>query len=266
VLVNGNHVKSRYPVSCYETIIIDIPEEERISVEPQNIPLEIIYEDAHIVVVNKPAGMVVHPSAGHYSGTLVNALLYHCTDLSTINGVVRPGIVHRLDKDTSGLIIAAKNDNAHKNLANQFANRTLSKVYCAVVAGVIRQGISRSIESPIGRHEIHRKKMAVRLCGGKEAITEYKIIFSGVDYTFLKVYLKTGRTHQIRVHFSHIGFPIIGDLEYGSKKYNKQFDQYAGRQLLHAYAMRIVHPVTGKEMIFRAKIPEDMRIFLRETR
>ncbi len=266
VLIKEEKVKSKYTVTYGDTISIDIPPEERIAVVAQPIELNIIYEDAHIIVINKPPGMVVHPSAGHQSGTLVNALLYHCADLSTINGVIRPGIVHRLDRDTSGVLVAAKNDAAHKHLSDQFAQRTMYKVYCAIVAGVVRPGIPKVIDEPIGRHPVHRKKMAVRENTGKRAITEYKIILSGDDYTFMKVYLKTGRTHQIRVHMAHIGFPVLGDQEYGSKKYNKQFLQYAPRQLLHAYAMRLVHPVTGEEMLFRAKLPDDIKRFLRELR
>ena len=266
VQVNQTRVKAKHTVFFRDQISIDIPEEERISLVPQAIPLDIIYEDPYIIVINKAPGMVVHPSLGHHNGTLVNALLYHCTDLSTINGIVRPGIVHRLDKDTSGVLVVAKNDVAHRNLSDQFAQRTMYKVYCALVAGNVRPGMPRVIDEPIGRHSIHRKKMAIRATSGKKAITEYKIIYQGDDYTFVKVYIKTGRTHQIRVHMSHVGLPVIGDHEYGSKKYNNQYETYAQRQLLHAYAIRLKHPVYGEEMLFIAKLPSDIRAFLSNVR
>lgn len=266
ITVNDKPVKARYALQYGDRVTVDPPPEEHIDVEPQPIPLDIIYEDADIIVVNKPPGMVVHPAPGHTRDTLVNALLYHCTDLSTINGVIRPGIVHRLDKDTSGVLLVAKNDASHTHLARQFAGRTLSKVYCAIVAGQLRAGTPTTIDQPIGRHAIHRKKMSVREHGGKEAHTEYKIIFTRDDYSFIKVYIKTGRTHQIRVHLAHIGFPIIGDKEYGSSKQNHRFEKLADRQMLHAYALRIKHPATGQQMLFRARIPSDMRNFLHKTR
>ena len=265
VTVNDNPSKSSYKLRQSDNIKIEIPDPKTINISAQDIPLSILFEDDNIIVINKPPGMVVHPAPGNYENTLVNALLFHCRDnLSSINGVLRPGIVHRLDKDTSGVIIAAKNDVSHKSLASQFAERLVKKQYLAVVYGRIRIGTKEIIDLPIGRHHIHRKKMCVRQNTGKPALSEFKIIREYDDYTLLKVIIKTGRTHQIRVHLSYIKHPVIGDLEYGRKKKFKNENLNASRQLLHAYKLTVTHPVTKNKMTFTAPMPEDMTKFTGE--
>lgn len=250
IRVNGKKVKSKYKVKLNDKIELDIPEPEELKVEPEEIDLEIVYEDSDVIVINKPQGMVVHPAPGNYSGTLVNALLFHCKDLSGINGVIRPGIVHRIDKDTSGVIVAAKNDNAHNNLAEQFKEHSIKREYYALVEGRIKKE-SGTIDAPIGRHPNDRLKFEV-VKGGKHAVTHYEVIdvFSG--YTLVKCILETGRTHQIRVHMSFIGHPLVGDPVYGIKK---QRFQLRG-QMLHAKKLGFIHPSKGEYMEFDSELPE----------
>ena len=265
ITVNGDPSKSSYKLRELDSIKIEVPDPTEINIAAQDIPISVLFEDDHIIAINKPPGMVVHPAPGNFENTLVNALLFHCKgNLSSINGVLRPGIVHRLDKDTSGVIVVAKNDVSHKSLAYQFANRLVRKEYLAVVHGRIRIGTKEIIDLPIGRHPIHRKKMCVREHTGKPAITEFKIISEYDDYTLLKVNIKTGRTHQIRVHLSYIKYPIVGDLEYGKKRKIKNETLKTERQMLHAYKLTITHPVTKNKLTFTAPIPEDMKQFTGE--
>lgn len=263
VTVNAKPIKPSYRIKENDSVKITIPPPEPLNIPAQAIPLSIIYEDDSIVVIDKPAGMVVHPAPGNYDNTLVNALLHHCKNLSSINGVLRPGIVHRLDKDTSGIIVAAKNDLAHKSLVNQFSNRTTRKTYIAIVSGIIKHPKKRIIESLTGRHPVNRKKMSVLTEKGKQTITEFRVLKEYGEFSLLKVNILTGRTHQIRVHMAHIGHPIVGDNEYGSSKTNKKFDTIINRQMLHAFSLQLKHPVTEKDMIFRAHIPEDMRTLVK---
>jgi 23S rRNA pseudouridine1911/1915/1917 synthase len=250
IRVNGKIVKSKYKVKLKDKIELDIPEPEELKVEPEKIDLDIVYEDSDVIVVNKPQGMVVHPAPGNYSGTLVNALLFHCKDLSGINGVIRPGIVHRIDKDTSGVIVAAKNDNAHNNLAKQFKEHSIKREYYALVEGRIKKE-GGTIDAPLGRHPNDRLKFAV-VKGGKHAVTHYEVIevFSG--YTLVKCILETGRTHQIRVHMSFIGHPLVGDPVYGIKK--QKFSLKG--QMLHAKKLGFIHPSKGEYMEFDSELPE----------
>lgn len=215
VKVNGSSIKPNYKLKEGDSVDVNIPEAEKIDLMPENIPLDIIYEDDDIIVINKPQGMVVHPAPGNYSGTLVNALLYHCKNLSGINGELRPGIVHRLDKDTSGVMVVAKNDKAHLDLSNQIKERTILKKYIAIVEGVIKDD-EGSIEAPIGRDHVERKKMAVTE-DGRYALTLYKVLERYKNNSLIEATIKTGRTHQIRVHMSYIGHPIVGDEVYGYK-------------------------------------------------
>ncbi len=250
VLVNGQRVKAHHKVMSGEIIEVILDEPASIYLEAQEVALDIIYEDEDILVINKPAGMAVHPGAGTHSGTLVNALLYHCKSLSSIN-VLRPGIVHRLDKDTSGVMVVAKNDSSHMELAKQFKERTVSKKYIALVKGRLEldEGL---LDLPIGRHPRHRQKMAVRYDSSKGAITEYKVIKRFDDFTAVSLNLKTGRTHQIRVHMAHIGHPVLGDQMYGTKS------KFL-RQALHSYYLSLRHPRTGDVLEFTAELPEDMK-------
>jgi len=249
VFVNGKAVKPSYKVKENDEVVVNIPEAEKIDVLPENIPLDIIYEDDDIVVVNKPQGMVVHPAPGNYSGTLVNALLYHCKNLSGINGFLRPGIVHRLDKDTSGVMVVAKNDKAHISLSNQIKDRTVFKKYTAIVEGVIKLDEGK-IEMPIGRHPIYRKKMAV-LDDGRYALTLYKVLERYKENTLVEAVIKTGRTHQIRVHMAYIGHPVVGDVLYGYKR--KRFK--LNGQALHSTVLGFIHPSKGIFMEFYAPLP-----------
>lgn len=249
ILVNGDSVKSGYKLRENDEILVQIPELKEVDVKPEKINLEIVYEDKDLVVINKPHGMITHPGSGVHEGTLVNALLHHCRDsLSGINGVLRPGIVHRLDKETSGLIIVCKNDESHQAVAKQFQDRTLEKYYYAIVHGKVKftQG---KINRPIGRDRVQRHKMAI-VNNGKEAVTHWKIIQSNENSTFVECKLETGRTHQIRVHMASIGHPIIGDKTYG-KKIDKNSEM-----MLHACRISFKHPRTGKEIKLEAKIPE----------
>lgn len=249
ILVNGKVVKAGYKLKLNDVVEIDFPPVEKISTEPQNIPLDIVYEDADLLVVNKPQGMVVHPAPGNYTGTLVNALLYHCGDsLSAINGVVRPGIVHRIDKDTSGLLVVAKNNAAHIALSEQIKERKAVRRYYALLNGVIKE--DGAVNKPIARHPQDRKKMAV-VQGGREAITHYHPLEQLGNYTLTECILETGRTHQIRVHMASIGHSVVGDPVYGIKK--EKF-KLAG-QLLHAKTIGFVHPRTGEYMEFSSELP-----------
>lgn len=254
-------IKSNYRVKAGEEILVDLPEPQPLDVQPEDIPLDIIYEDDDVVVVNKARGMVVHPAAGNYSGTLVNALLYHCSNLSGINGVIRPGIVHRLDKDTSGIMICAKNDVAHLSLSEQIQSKAAKRTYLAVVRGNVKNdgGI---IETQIARDKNDRKKMAVVSEGGRQAITEYEVAERFGKYTVVKCRLKTGRTHQIRVHMEYLGYPLVGDPKYSPMKTPFAING----QALHSLTLTFTHPRTGELMTFEAPLPEDMRKILTRLR
>lgn len=248
VLVNGQVKKAKYTVQVGDCITYDLPEEEVVAYLPENLPLEIIYEDSDVAVVNKPQGMVVHPSAGHTSGTLVNALLYHIKDLSTINGVIRPGIVHRIDKDTSGLLMIAKNDQTHQALAQELKAKKSLRQYLAIVHGNLPNDRGM-IDAPIGRSEKDRKKQAVT-AKGKEAVTRFTVLERFGDYTLLALTLETGRTHQIRVHMAYIGHPVAGDPLYGPRK-----TLSGNGQFLHASRLGFTHPTTGEELVFEVDVP-----------
>ncbi|AUM95378.1 TPA: RluA family pseudouridine synthase [Clostridium botulinum] len=250
VLVNNKEKKRNYKLKVGDNIEVNIPEPKLLQITPEDIKLDIIYEDKDVIVVNKPQEMVVHPAPGVYSGTLVNALLSHCKDLSGINGVARPGIVHRIDKDTSGILVVAKNDISHNNLAAQFKEHSISRVYMALVEGIIKdeQG---TIEAPIGRHPVDRIKMAV-VKDGRYAVTHYKVIERFKNHTLVECKLETGRTHQIRVHMSHIMHPLVGDPVYG---YKKQRFNLKG-QMLHAKLLGFIHPTTGQYVEFESQLPE----------
>ena len=251
VLLNEKVAKASIKVKEGDIIDVDIPEVKPLEIKKENIPLDIIYEDEDILIINKPQGIVVHPSIGHYDGTLVNAIMYHTEDLSGINGVMRPGIIHRIDKDTSGLICVAKNDNAHKFLSTQLKDHTMHREYLALVKGVIKEN-NGEINLPIGRDKQNRQKMAVTRENSKEAITYFQVLKRYQTHTFIACQLKTGRTHQIRVHMAYIGYPIEGDEIYGSRK-QKLYDK---GQLLHAYKLTLIHPITKKEMTFEAPLPD----------
>ncbi|MFC6254499.1 RluA family pseudouridine synthase [Secundilactobacillus hailunensis] len=251
VLVNGQVEKPKYQVQPGDQIEVTIPDPVPLDLEPENIPLDIVYEDDDVIVVNKPSGMVVHPSPGHPDHTLVNALLYH-SPLSTINGTYRPGIVHRIDKDTSGLLMVAKNDNAHRSLAQQLKNKTNLREYIALVHGVIKQD-SGTVDAPLGRSPKDRKKQAI-VADGRHAVTHYRVLERYLNYTLISCWLETGRTHQIRVHMKSIGHPLAGDPLYGPRK------TIAGSgQFLHAKKLGFKHPVTGKQLVFEAPLPDDFK-------
>ena len=253
VLIHGQPIKSNYKVKEGDYIQVEIPEPEVLDVQPENIPLDIVYEDTDILIINKPKGMVVHPAAGHYSGTLVNAILYHCQDdLSTINGVLRPGIVHRIDMDTTGSLIVCKTDAAHKSIAAQLKEHSIHRCYRAIVHGVIHEE-SGTVDAPIGRHPVDRKKQAVNVRNGRDAITHYRVLerFGG-KYTMVECQLETGRTHQIRVHMASIHHPLLGDTVYGPSK-----DPFHLQgQTLHAGVLGFIHPRTGKYVEFHSELPE----------
>ena len=246
-------IKSNYKLKLGDEIVVTLPEPQPLDVQPENIPLDIIYEDEDVVVVNKARGMVVHPAAGNYSGTLVNALLYHCKNLSGINGVIRPGIVHRLDKDTSGIMICAKNDAAHVSLSEQIQSKSAQRTYLAVVRGNLKTD-SGVIETQIARDKDDRKKMAVVKEGGRNAVTEYEVVERFGKYTIVKCKLKTGRTHQIRVHMEYLGYPLVGDPKYSPMKTPFSING----QALHSLTLVFYHPRTGERMEFEAKLPEDL--------
>ncbi len=251
-LVNKKVIKSSYKLKTGDVIEINIPEAKELEIEKEDIPLDIVYEDSDILIINKPQGMVVHPANGHYEHTLVNAILHRCHDLSGINGIMRPGIVHRIDKDTSGLICVAKNDKAHLSLAEQLKDHTMARTYVALVKGVIAENTGE-INLPIGRDPHNRQKMAVTRSNSKEAITYFKVLQRFSDHTLVECHLKTGRTHQIRVHLSYIGYPVEGDPLYSGRKYDTL---YKNGQLLVAVGLRLIHPSSNKEMEFKIDLPD----------
>ncbi len=252
VTINGKAAKGSIKIKEGDEIAISIPEVKELEVNKEDIPLDIVYEDKDILIINKPQGMVVHPSNGHYEHTLVNAILYHCQDLSGIGGVVRPGIVHRIDKDTSGLICIAKNDNAHLYLSEQLKDHSMARTYIALVRGVIPEN-SGEINLPIGRDPNNRQKMGVTRNNSKEAITFFKVLKRYKDHTLVECKLKTGRTHQIRVHLSYIGYPVEGDPLYAGRKYDSL---YKNGQLLVATSLKLIHPSTHEEMTFNIELPD----------
>ncbi|WP_303968109.1 RluA family pseudouridine synthase [Sporosarcina ureae] len=259
VQVNDSSVKPNYKVKTDDKIALEQPDVEEYDIEAENLNLEIVYEDQDVLVVNKPVGMVVHPSAGHVSGTLVNGLMYQVTDLSGINGIMRPGIVHRIDKDTSGLLMVAKNDKAHVSLVNQLVDKSVNRVYTALVHGHIPHD-NGTIDAPIGRDKRDRQRMAV-VDDGKHAVTHFKVLERFGDYTLVECRLETGRTHQIRVHMKYIGYPLVGDPKYGQRK-TIDF----GGQVLHAGTVGFDHPETGEYMEFTAPLPENYKQLLNELR
>jgi 23S rRNA pseudouridine1911/1915/1917 synthase len=260
VMVNGKPCKSNYKLKAGDNVSVEIPEPEDLAAEPENIPLDIVYEDSDIIVINKPRGMVVHPAAGNYTGTLVNALLYHCDDLSDINGVRRPGIVHRIDKDTTGLIAVAKNNSAHISLAEQLQDHTMRRVYYAVVEGIIGEN-GGTVNAPIGRHDNDRKKMSVNTRVGKPAVTHFEVLERLDNCTLVKCKLETGRTHQIRVHMAYIGHPVTGDPVYGTKN-----NRGMSGQALHAGELTLIHPTKNESVTFNAPLPEDFEKLLKRLR
>ena len=278
IQVNGAVQKASYPVHTEDLIRVTIPDAVETTIEPENIPLDILYEDDDVLIVNKPKGMVVHPSAGHYSGTLVNAIMYHCKDsLSGINGQIRPGIVHRIDMDTTGSLIVCKNDESHINIAEQIKEHTVNRIYVGIVCGNVTED-EGTIEGAIGRHPVDRKKMAVNEKNGKPAITHYKVLERFGNYTYMQFQLETGRTHQIRVHMKHIGHILFNDERYGGHEILKgthfaKYKQFVNncfdicpRQALHAMTLGFVHPVTGEEMYFTSELPDDMARLIEKWR
>lgn len=255
VLVNDNPVKANYLLEAEDIIKVTIPDPVTIDIKAENIPLDIYYEDEDVIVVNKPSGMVVHPAIGNYSGTLVNALMYHCKDLSGINGELKAGIVHRIDKDTSGLLVSCKSDLAQKSLSLQFYNKTVTRIYYAIVYGVINHNLGR-IDAPIGRDPDNRQRMAV-VDGGKRAVTNFKVLQRFKDYTLLELKLETGRTHQIRAHMRYIDHPVVGDPLYGPKKVIGDHGQF-----LHAKTLGFQHPKTGEFLEFDSPLPDYFVEFL----
>lgn len=261
VAVNGKTAGKSYKLAGGEDIAVTLPEPEPVEAVPQDIPLDVVYEDADVIVVNKPSGMVVHPAPGHPDGTLVNALLYHCAGtLSGIGGALRPGIVHRIDRDTSGLIIAAKNDAAHQYLSAQLADHTLARTYECIVVGALREDRG-TVNAPIARHPTDRKRMAV-VAGGREAVTHWEVIARYPGYTHVRCRLETGRTHQIRVHMAYIGHPILGDTVYGAKK---EVPGLTG-QCLHAVGLRFLHPRTHEVVELSCPLPEEFTRMLQKIR
>ena len=259
IKVNGGDVKAKYKVREGDVIEVDVPEVEDLEIVAEDLNLEIVYEDADVLVVNKPRGMVVHPAPGHASGTLVNGLMHHCKDLSGINGIARPGIVHRIDKDTSGLLMVAKNDVAHEGLVNQLVDKSVTRKYTALVHGHIPHD-KGTIDAPIGRDQKDRQKQAI-VDKGKHAVTHFQVLERFGNFTLIECRLETGRTHQIRVHMNYIGFPLAGDPKYGPKK----TIDFPG-QVLHAGVLGFKHPVTGEYLEFSAPLPEDFENLLTELR
>ena len=251
ILLNGKQEKPSLKVKENDEITIEELVDQKSDIKEEDIPLDVVYEDSDILIINKPQGMVVHPANGHYSGTLVNALMFQADSLSSINGVIRPGIVHRIDKDTSGLLCVAKNDNAHHFLAEQLKDHTMAREYMALVRGVIKEN-SGTVEMPIGRDKKDRQKMAVTK-EGKPAVTHFSVVERFANHTLVKCQLVSGRTHQIRVHMSAIGYPVEGDPLYAGKNYDKL---YKDGQLLVAYKLKLIHPQTKKEMVFEIPLPE----------
>ena len=267
VLLNGKPADKKALLAVGDTVEFDLPEPEPSEALPENIPLDIIYEDADIIVINKPKGMVVHPAAGNPSGTLVNALLYHCGgSLSGIGGVIRPGIVHRIDKDTSGLLVVAKNDAAHISLAKQLETHEVCREYRALVFGGFSDEFG-TVDAPIGRHPVDRKKMAVLArgtAGAREALTHYEVLMQYGKISYLRLRLETGRTHQIRVHMSHLGHHLLGDEVYGRVKseFEKKHKALLSGQALHAVALELTHPRTGEKMRFECELPDEFKKLL----
>lgn len=260
VTVNGVPRKANYSVGEGDLLAVAIPKAQEIAILPEDIPLDILYEDEDVLVVNKPKGMVVHPSAGHYSGTLVNAVMYHCKDsLSGINGEIRPGIVHRIDMDTTGALIVCKNDRAHLNIAGQIKEHSVTRRYLGIAKGVVHEDNGR-IEGTIGRHPTERKKMAVNVPHGKPAVTHYRVLQRFLNHTFMEFELETGRTHQIRVHMASIGHPLLGDAIYGNGKSSWKLQG----QTLHAAIIGFLHPSTGKYMEIEAPLPEYFETLLKK--
>ena len=261
VTAQGKSLNKKDKLRAGTAVSVVVPDPVAYDVQAEAIPLDIVYEDDHLLVVNKPKGMVVHPAAGHYSGTLVNALMHHCGDsLSGINGVLRPGIVHRIDMDTSGLLMVAKSDAAHQGLAEQIKAHSFTRIYEAMVVGNVKQDAA-SVNAPIGRHPNNRKKMTVTAANSKEAVTHYEVIQRYDGYTHLRLKLETGRTHQIRVHMAHIGHPVAGDTVYGAEKQPKICQGLHG-QCLHAKCVGFVHPITGEELFFESELPAYFTEFL----
>lgn len=260
VQINDVSVKANYRLKEGDEITVVLPEPEPTDVPPEDLPLDVVYEDDQVIVVNKPRGMVVHPAPGHTTGTLVNALLFHCRDLSGINGVLRPGIVHRIDKDTSGLLMAAKTDDAHRSLAKQLKDKTTHRLYLAIVHGVLSTD-SGVIDAPIGRDEKDRKKMAVTARNSKMAVTHFQVLERFAGYTYVACRLETGRTHQIRVHMAYIGHPLAGDPKYGPRK-----TLPISGQALHAAELGFTHPLTHESLLFKAAPPADFQQLLNKLR
>lgn len=259
ILVNNEPTKASYKLRKDDEILIIFEEPVNLDIIPEDIPLDVFYEDKDLIVVNKPSGMVVHPAFGNYQGTLVNALMHHCKDLSGINGVIRAGIVHRLDKDTSGLIVACKNDFTHKNLSKQFSDRTVTRKYIAIVHGIINHNLGK-VEAPIGRSKEDRKLMGV-VENGRLAITNFRVLERFSNHTVVELSLETGRTHQIRVHMKYIGYPVVGDPQYGLKKDKSNHGQY-----LHAQTLGFIHPRTKEYMEFNSDLPDYFEAYLNELR
>lgn len=262
VLVEEKPVKSNYKVNTGDRISLTLPEIREPEIVPEDIPLDIIYEDKDIILINKPKGMVVHPAAGHYSGTLVNGLMSHCrSELSGINGVMRPGIVHRIDMDTTGVLIVCKNDMAHNSISQQLKEHSITRRYAAIVHGVLKDD-EGTINAPIGRHPIDRKKMSINEKNGRDAITHYRVLERFRQYTYIECQLETGRTHQIRVHMASTGHPLLGDSVYGPAKCPFRLNG----QTLHAGVLGIIHPRTGEYMEFSAPLPDYFEVLLRKLR
>ncbi|MBR9936302.1 RluA family pseudouridine synthase [Oscillospiraceae bacterium Marseille-Q3528] len=252
VTVDGKPVKANYRLSAGQQVSVQVREPEEVNIEPQEMPLDILYEDGDVCIVNKPKGMVVHPAAGHYRDTLVNGIMYHCQDsLSGINGSLRPGIVHRIDKDTTGALIICKNDKAHSCIAEQLKEHSITRRYRAIIIGNLSED-EGTVDAPIGRHPTQRKKMAVNRNNGKRAVTHYRVLARFRGYTYIECRLETGRTHQIRVHMASIGHPLLGDTVYGPAK--QAYPSLEG-QTLHAMVIGFVHPTTGAYMEFEAPLP-----------
>ncbi len=262
VQMNGKPVKASTKTAVGAVIALTIPEPEEPEILPENIPLDILYEDSDVILINKPKNMVVHPAAGHYTGTLVNALMYHCRgDLSGINGVLRPGIVHRIDKDTTGVLIACKNDRAHNALAEQLKEHSITRKYRAIVCGNLKED-EGTVDAPLGRHPQDRKKMAIVRSGGKRAVTHYRVLERFGNDTYIECQLETGRTHQIRVHMASLGHPLLGDEIYGRAKSPFKLEG----QTLHAMVLGFIHPTTGEYMEFEAPLPEYFEKLLEKLR
>ena len=256
VKVNQKPVKSNYRLSFGDSVEVTLPEAKEPDIVPENIPLDILYEDQDIIMINKPKQMVVHPAPGHYSGTLVNALMYHCGDeLSGINGCMRPGIVHRIDMDTTGSLVVCKNDKAHQSLSEQLKVHSIRRIYVAIVHGNIKED-SGTVNAPIGRHPTDRKKMSTHCKNGRDAVTHYKVVKEKNGHSLVSLILETGRTHQIRVHMQYLGFPLVGDYLYNPDM------EYIHRQALHSWKLSFIHPITKEPMEFTAELPKDMKKIL----